>query len=28
YLTHARLNPRRIVAISNGPDLSAPHGRG
>ncbi len=28
YLTHARLNPRRIVATSNGPDLSAPHGRG
>jgi glutathionyl-hydroquinone reductase len=28
YLTHARLNPRRIIATSNGPDLSAPHGRG
>jgi glutathionyl-hydroquinone reductase len=28
YLTHARLNPRRIVGASNGPDLSAPHGRG
>jgi putative glutathione S-transferase len=28
YLTHPRLNPRRIVPISNGPDLSAPHGRG
>jgi putative glutathione S-transferase len=28
YLTHARLNPRRIVAASDGPDLSAPHGRG
>jgi glutathionyl-hydroquinone reductase len=28
YMTHARLNPLRIVAASNGPDLSAPHGRG
>jgi glutathionyl-hydroquinone reductase len=28
YLTHARLNPSRIVAASNGPDLSVPHGRG
>ena len=28
YLTHPQLNPRRIVAASNGPDLSAPHGRG
>ena len=28
YMTHARLNPGRIVAASNGPDLSAPHGRG
>jgi putative glutathione S-transferase len=28
YLTHLRLNPRGIVPISNGPDLSAPHGRG
>ena len=28
YLTHPQLNPRRIVPISNGPDLSAPHGRG
>jgi glutathionyl-hydroquinone reductase len=28
YMTHARLNPRRIVGASNGPDLSAPHGRG
>jgi glutathionyl-hydroquinone reductase len=27
YMTHARLNPRRIVGASNGPDLSAPHGR-
>jgi putative glutathione S-transferase len=28
YMTHPQLNPRRIVPISNGPDLSAPHGRG
>ena len=28
YMTHPRLNPRRIVAASTGPDLSAPHGRG
>jgi putative glutathione S-transferase len=28
YLTHPQLNPRRIVPRSNGPDLSAPHGRG
>jgi putative glutathione S-transferase len=28
YMTHPQLNPRRIVAASNGPDLSAPHGRG
>jgi glutathionyl-hydroquinone reductase len=28
YLTHPQLNPRRLVAASNGPDLSAPHGRG
>jgi putative glutathione S-transferase len=28
YLTHPQLNPRRIVPISNGPDLAAPHGRG
>ncbi|MEO9175049.1 MAG: glutathione S-transferase family protein [Gaiellales bacterium] len=28
YLTHASLNPRRIVAVSNGADLSLPHGRG
>jgi len=28
YMTHPELNPRRIVAASNGPDLSAPHGRG
>jgi putative glutathione S-transferase len=28
YMTHPQLNPRRIVAVSNGPDLSAPHGRG
>jgi putative glutathione S-transferase len=27
YLTHPQLNPRRIVPISNGPDLTAPHGR-
>jgi putative glutathione S-transferase len=28
YTTHPQLNPRRIVAASNGPDLSVPHGRG
>jgi putative glutathione S-transferase len=28
YLTHPQLNPRRLVAASDGPDLSAPHGRG
>jgi putative glutathione S-transferase len=28
YMTHPQLNPRRIVPIANGPDLSAPHGRG
>jgi putative glutathione S-transferase len=28
YLTHPQLNPRRIVPISNGPDLSVAHGRG
>jgi putative glutathione S-transferase len=28
YRTHPRLNPGRIVPISNGADLSAPHGRG
>jgi glutathionyl-hydroquinone reductase len=28
YMTHPILNPRRIVAISNGADLSLPHGRG
>ena len=28
YMTHPQLNPGRIVPISNGPDLSAPHGRG
>jgi putative glutathione S-transferase len=28
YLTHPQLNPRRIVAVSNGADLSLPHGRG
>lgn len=28
YLTHDRLNPGRIVPVSDGPDLTAPHGRG
>jgi putative glutathione S-transferase len=28
YMTHPMLNPRRIVPISNGPDLTLPHGRG
>ncbi len=28
YLTHDRLNPTGIVPVSNGPDLTAPHGRG
>ncbi|HEY1479514.1 MAG TPA: glutathione S-transferase family protein [Gaiellales bacterium] len=28
YMTHPMLNPRRLVAVSNGPDLAAPHGRG
>ena len=27
YLTHDRLNPGRIVPVSDGPDLHAPHGR-
>lgn len=27
YLTHARLNPAGIVPVSDGPDLTAPHGR-
>jgi putative glutathione S-transferase len=27
YMTHPGLNPRRIVAVSNGADLSLPHGR-
>lgn len=28
YLTHDRLNPTQIVPVSDGPDLSVPHGRG
>lgn len=28
YLTHEVLNPGGIVPVSDGPDLSAPHGRG
>jgi putative glutathione S-transferase len=28
YMTHPQLNPRRIVPVSNGPDLTLPHGRG
>jgi putative glutathione S-transferase len=28
YMTHPQLNPRRIVAASDGPDLTTPHGRG
>lgn len=27
YLTHARLNPAGIVPVSDGPDLTVPHGR-
>lgn len=27
YLTHSRLNPAGIVPVSDGPDLTAPHGR-
>jgi len=27
YLTHDRLNPSRIIPVSNGPDLVLPHGR-
>ena len=27
YLTHPRLNPAGIVPVSDGPDLTAPHGR-
>jgi putative glutathione S-transferase len=27
YLTHDRLNPSRIIPISDGPDLAHPHGR-
>ena len=28
YLTHDKLNPAGIVPVSDGPDLSPPHGRG
>ena len=27
YLTHDRLNPTRIIPVSDGPDLTLPHGR-